>query len=294
MSETDRGRRRLKGDLWRLWGTRCDRLPCRFHVIYSDVVKDSFSGKRFLLVLVYFAAPLLGVFLSALDDVLNRGVGIGIYWAQSGTHDLVTGGFFGWTGLVGQMFIALLAADLVAGEVERGTFPMLKSKPVKDLEIVLGKYLGSLTVLLILMTPVVFIHYIVIYIQYSDDVMVLLCSLDEIAAVAFLAVLVSGVISGIALSFSCFVRKSLHAVMLSLVGIFGLAFLPSVVGDSVSWIDQLSLNYQASYLISEVFYNVETTAKVDMDAWGVMLIFFGVHALLIFISWLGVSQKELS
>ena len=270
-------------------------IPRRFHVIFWETFTESFKGKRILTAVFFFATPILALLMSMLNsNVLSSGVGTAIYWGQARTHAMITIGLFSWLGLVGQMLVALLSTDLIAGEFERDTLPLLRSKPIRDIDIVLGKYFAALATIGVLVVPVIFIYYTLSYLQYSDNLIPLLRSADELTAVSIIVILMLGIIVGLSIVFSSFAKKSLHAVMFTFGAIFALALLPSLLGPSIGWGSTLDLTAETSYLISKVFYNVEPTGSITTNPWIVFSIALGLHVIFIIISWIGLSRRELS
>jgi ABC-2 type transport system permease protein len=61
--------------------------------------------------------------------------------------------FFGVTGTILMFIVPMLTMGVYAEERKRGTMELLATSPVTDLELVLGKFLASLSLLLVMLLP---------------------------------------------------------------------------------------------------------------------------------------------
>jgi ABC-2 type transport system permease protein len=107
--------------------------------------------------------PIVAAAVLLLDGVLFEGIAMG----GTGTPRLsaqVLREFFFWTGGVGAAAAVILSMRLVAFEREKGTLVLINTAPVKDGEIILGKFLAlfafmlGLTILTVYMPALIFVN----------------------------------------------------------------------------------------------------------------------------------------
>ena len=91
------------------------------------------------------------VFLVQVDNFLKISPSLAGMPNAPGVTDAVAGAVFSTASVVMLMVVPLLSMGLISGERRSGTFSLLLSAPVSMTEIVLGKYLGLLMFLLIML-----------------------------------------------------------------------------------------------------------------------------------------------
>lgn len=73
--------------------------------------------------------------------------GYGFAWSPATYLETTIRGFLGWTSFFLLILAPALSMRLFAKEIELGTIELLLTAPVRDIEVVLGKYLASLGIL---------------------------------------------------------------------------------------------------------------------------------------------------
>jgi ABC-2 type transport system permease protein len=80
---------------------------------------------------------------------------------------LVIRNFTGFATTILLFLVPMLTMGVYAEERKRGTMEMLMTSPITELQIVLGKFLASLTMFAAMLSPTLFYHFIMS--QYSDS-----------------------------------------------------------------------------------------------------------------------------
>jgi ABC-2 type transport system permease protein len=79
---------------------------------------------------------------------------------------LVVRNFTGFTTTILLFLIPMLTMGVYAEERKRGTMEMLMTSPITELQIVLGKFMASLTLFVAILSPTLFYHFIIS--SYTD------------------------------------------------------------------------------------------------------------------------------
>ena len=83
--------------------------------------------------------------------LLITGTFFSTYLSSTGYTDTSIAGFLNWAPILLLLFASVLTMRLLAEEKKMGTWELLLTAPVRDSEVVLGKFLGSLGILLIML-----------------------------------------------------------------------------------------------------------------------------------------------
>ncbi len=224
------------------------------HIISSDVFLSNLKERKILLaVLYYIVVPVSNLIFLSFIPIVQKGTGIAIFQAQLATTELIKTYFVSF--FLGQILIALLTSDQIAGEVERGTFTLLRSKPLNDWSIALGKYLGMLYTLIMLILPVSILYFVsILGIYEADWPWTYIKSLDEIIAACVLIVLLLGVIVSLSILSSAVFNKSMHSIISTLLVLFVLSISGSALFGSNNY---FSMSWYVDAIFPHFFYNLE-------------------------------------
>ena len=111
--------------------------------------------------------------------MIQTGSGIALFQAHTAIKGYIIAFYISF--FLGQIFIVLLNADAISGEVEENTLQLLRSKPVYDSEIIVGKFLGMVVIISLLDIPTLIIIYFVTLARYNADFPITyISSIDEI------------------------------------------------------------------------------------------------------------------
>ncbi len=223
-------------------------------IIAQELFTSSIREKRFYLAVLYYNVfPILIVLFSVAQPVVQSGTGIALFYAQVNTTDIIKSIFTSF--FLGQILLVLLTADQISGEVEQDTFPLLRSKPVYDSEIILGKFSGMLGIMILIDVPTIAIVYVVNLIRYNADYpQAYIGTIDEVIGAIIVVLLLQGIIISFVLVFSTIFSKSLYAILASLLSIFILSSISGSLGEKNNYI---SFNWLLDATLPEIFYHLE-------------------------------------
>ncbi len=258
------------------------------HIISSDVFSTNIHERKMLLAVLYYViVPLINLLILSLAPIVQKGTGIAIFQAQFATTELVKNYFVSF--FLGQILIALLTADQIAGEFERDTFALLRSKPIHDFSIVIGKFLGMIYTLIVMILPVSIVYYYSLLGIYGAEwPWTYLKSLDEILAISLLIVLMLGSVVGISLLASSIFSKSLHAIIATLLGLFGI----NLMGDALFGKNNyLALSWYVDAIFPDIFYNLEPLKDIP-NAISLVLILLTANVSFLLVSSIILMNRE--
>jgi ABC-2 type transport system permease protein len=96
----------------------------------------------------YFSSPIAYITMAAVLAVMGLLFWLFLVFTQEATMSLMLGG--GWIFLILILFTAVVTMRLLAEEQRSGTIELVLTAPVRDWEMILGKYLASLILFLIM------------------------------------------------------------------------------------------------------------------------------------------------
>jgi ABC-type transport system involved in multi-copper enzyme maturation permease subunit len=260
-------------------------------IIATELIKSTIKEKRFYLALLYFAAfPLLILLVSNVQPAIQSGTGIALFEAQSAVRNYILAIYLSF--FLGQVFIVLLNADAISGEIEEQTLPLLRSKPVYDSEIIFGKFLGMVAIISLLDLPVLLIIYYSNMIKFDADFpMAYIATIDEIFGAIIFLILIQSVIIALTLVFSTMFSRSLYSILSSLLGLFMISQISDLLSDSNNYI---SFNWLIRATLPKMLYHLEplesSTPSLASILSGVILVISGLLSTAILI----LRRKELT
>jgi len=110
----------------------------------------------------YFGAPSSYLIIAVFLFVSGYGFG----WTRVTYQETSIQGFLGWSGFFLLFLGPALTMRLLAEEEKLGTIELLLTAPVKDFEVVLGKYLGALGMLAVMLS--ITLYFVLLLILFGD------------------------------------------------------------------------------------------------------------------------------
>lgn len=261
-------------------------------IVSKQVYTSSISEKRFYLAALYFMViPVLLNLVAGFGDVVFNGTGIALFYAQT-TITLYLKTFY--LSLIGQVLLVILVADQIAGEVEMKTFSMLRSKPIFDSEIVLGKFFGMMLLLVLLDLPALFIIYVYYLIVLKAEFpSAYIGTLDEIIGAIFFLLILQGVIVALTLLFSSLFNKSLYAILAGLL----VLFLSSTISENILSGRKpgnvyISFLWLVDAFLPYIFYHLEPLEGTIPSLLTFLTSVIGIICILLFVTTLILRNKE--
>ncbi|MHA2030667.1 MAG: ABC transporter permease [Candidatus Kariarchaeaceae archaeon] len=260
-------------------------------IIASELIKSTLKEKRFYLAIIYFVAfPLLILLITNIQPAIQTGTGVALFEAHGAIRNYVL--FIYTSFFLGQVFIVLLNADAISGEVEENTLPLLRSKPIYDSEIIFGKFFGMVVIISLLDFPVLLIIYITNLAKFDAKFPdAYLYGLDEIFGAILFIILIQSVIIALTLVFSTIFSRSLYSILSSLLGLFVIAQIAGALGEANNYI---SFDWLVNATLPKMLYHLE---PLDSSTPSLLTIFMGiitVIASLLISSILILRRKELT
>ncbi|MHA2502035.1 MAG: ABC transporter permease [Candidatus Kariarchaeaceae archaeon] len=273
-----------------------EKLPLDYGRSIPIIMAETFHAfrkeKRFYISIIYYIAfPLLLLLMSAGAPVINTGTGIAIYYAQLNTSLQVKALFLSF--FPGQIFLVILSSDQVASEVENDTLSLVMGKPVYHSEMIIGKFMGLLSILAVLQVPTLLVVYYSNLARYKAEFpYALVSSLDEVIAMLFLVIAIQGMILALSLMISSIFDRSLYAILTGILGLFIVSSVSDGIAANPDAANYLSLSYYLDAILPVFFFNLE---KLDSQpsVLALFLVILGTTAGFLTISVALIRRREL-
>lgn len=243
------------------------------YAVYRKEMSQYFVSPVAYVVVCIFLV-LSGVFfMDILTEVIGYSYRAGMESMQMGTPfnidvpSTVMRGFLGLLGTIILFLTPMLTMGVYSEERKRGTMELLMTSPISDAAIVLGKFLASFTLLLIMVLPTVF--YVVFMFAHSDP-----AAPWRMIAGGYLGVLLLG---AMLLALGSFLSSLTENQIISAVLIFGISLLLWLLDIFTSGGSSKlarTLQYAAVLQHYDPFVRgvIDTTGLVFFGTW----IFFGI------------------
>jgi ABC-2 type transport system permease protein len=244
------------------------------YAIYRKEMNHYFVSPVAYIVVCVFLVLSAVFFNSILSEIIRYSLESGMESMQMGgapppidVPSMVLRAFLGLLGTIVLFLTPLLTMGVYSEERKRGTMELLMTSPITDADIVLGKFLASCTLLVIMLLPTVF--YVIYTFAHSEP-----AAPWRVIAGGYLGVLLLG---GMLLALGSFLSSLTENQIISAVLIFGVSLLLWLLGyltqDGTGALAQ-SLQYAAVLQHYDPFVRgvIDTTGLVFFGSW----IFFGI------------------
>lgn len=203
-------------------------------VIFSDTFWDLYSLKNFIAsIAIMLILPLFTIITNISGVNFDT---IPITQAAMIINVRIIYFLYFWTlGIAYISIIGASGASLISEEVHSGSILILISRPIKRIEIFLGKYLGLFVYSTILSFTSIFITGWMNILRYSQNIDHFLAILPFLGSTFLYSLLVNFLFVSITLAFSSIFKKSRNAAILTIfIAVFsflGLMFIKLFIGD---------------------------------------------------------------
>ncbi|HXT86767.1 MAG TPA: ABC transporter permease subunit [Verrucomicrobiae bacterium] len=244
-----------------------------YAVYRKEMIHYFVSPVAYVVVCIFLV--LSGVFFnSILSDVIRYSYEAGMQSMQMGggafnvdVPSMVLRGFLGLLGTIILFLTPMLTMGVYSEERKRGTMELLMTSPITDAQIVIGKFLASFTLLVIMLIPTVF--YVIFMFGHADP-----APPWRMIAGGYLGVLLLG---AMLLALGSFLSSLTENQIISAVLIFGISlllWLLDIFSQNGSDKFAQTLHYAAVLQHYDPFVRgvVDTTGLVFFGTW----IFFGI------------------
>ncbi|MHA1303755.1 MAG: ABC transporter permease [Candidatus Heimdallarchaeaceae archaeon] len=267
-------------------------LSRRTFLLAGHTFTQSIKNKRFYIVLFYFLLPVIANLFSfvLVDSSYYSGKAYAVYQIHQALNSTLVDW---WMSIFGQMFIILIASDIISSEFEKGTILALKSRSISDLDIFLGKFIGITLLSSLLVIPGAVIIYIAQIWSYAAKSFwwVFWHSLDELIASILIVMLGIILLLSVCFLFSSIFNKSLQATLVTLLVVFAVQLLSSVFAFSDNLISKFNITRYLQHFLEPVLYNIELVSSATSITYE-LLGFIGVIILLLAGGFVIYEQKE--
>ena len=159
-----------------------------------------------------------------------------------------------WIGLPGQIIAIMIASEFIAGELDKETLKLLFTKPMRKIDIILGKLIAFIILMLTVMIPVLLIRtsaFILIFNKGYDELIAILSS-------SFwwgLAIIMLGLIfiSSLGILISSLMKRPLYAALAAIIFLVGIQLFIGLI-PFISDPTRYTFTYQMGIILEEVYY----------------------------------------
>lgn len=255
--------------------------------IAVELITSTIREKKFYLAMLYFVIfPLFIVAVGDLGSAVEHGPGIALYEAHTGTRAFIITFYVSF--FLGQIFLVILNADAISGEIEQGTFALLKTKPVHDSEIILGKFTGMLVIVAILDIPTLLIVYFTTLIRFGAKFpTTYIHTIDEIVFTIIIVILIQSIILSMSLLFSTIFNKSLYSILASMLALFLASQFSGLLSSKANY---LSFQWLIDAILPSFMYDLPKIEGIVNAIWIILGVIF--TSLIFLISSIIILQQK--
>ncbi|MCD6483813.1 MAG: ABC transporter permease subunit [Candidatus Odinarchaeota archaeon] len=207
--------------------------------------------KKFWAIFLVILFPVIVAYFPPIDNIANISMQEFLrHFEQTFSDPLLNF----WTGIPTQIVAAMVASELIAGELDKETLKLLFTKPLRKVSILLGKFTAYLLILLSVFIPTLAIYSVYYVLMYGKGY-------EEIVAILSgpywwgiaLVVLCISFVGSISIALSSMFKKPLYAALATILLIVGVQLFSGLI-PFVTDPQKYTFTYQLGIVIEEVFY----------------------------------------
>ena len=223
----------------------------KFLTILSMEINTFVKSKKFIAFFVIFLFPVLVMSFPPLENASKISLSSFLRFFEENTSDEILSY---WAGIPAQVIAAMVASEMIARELDKETIKLLFTKPLRKAEIVIGKFLAFVMILLLVLIPVLITYSTVFVLTYEKGYEELLAILSSSFWWGLGVILLSLCFVGsLAIAMSTILKRSLYAALATILLIIAVQLL-IVTLPFLKNADTYTFAYQLGVILEEVYY----------------------------------------
>ncbi|WCN29097.1 ABC transporter permease [Thermococcus kodakarensis] len=259
----------------------------RLGIIYGMEVKRLLRSRRLKLMTLLMFLPVVVYFFTHEEITEYSTRALRISFQVNFSTYLVNF----WASVIGQLVVIILMSELLGSEIDKGTIRVLLTKPVRKSELVIGKFLGGLTGMLVVFGLPYLVMQIYMVLLYKQGFTGLRATFGDLLYSLEVTILLLGSLGAFAMALSVVLSRPLYASLAS----FGVIFVAQFILPQLPFFDdpeRFTLNYQLGVLLRDRF-TLHTGLDVYKGDPSTTLVFFAsVMLLSLMLAILGLYRRE--
>lgn len=208
-------------------------------------------SKKFIIFLAIFLLPVLTVYFPPISNAESLNVDNFVMKFETIAGNLILSY---WASLPTQLVAVFIASEYIAGEYDRQTLKLLFTKPLRKVDIILGKMLSFIVVSLVLILPsyLLFVSYFVLYYNCKYDVFATIISSSFWygTGIIFLTLFF---VASFAVAVSSIMKRPLYAALTAIISLIGIQLFANMI-PLIEEPEKYTITYQVGIMLEELYY----------------------------------------